>query len=179
MDAAWAPVARETAVGRPAAVGRVIGDENTGVTGAGGRRGALCWVGGLEKFTAGAGPCGEALVAVVAVLLNVAGAGRLLGWVVGCCGRLGCENVGMGAGLVGAGTGVTGCDLLLNVCAPTVPAGADSGVCVVGLLLNATGPGRGGRDDAGRGVLGRPPAAETGRAELDAVPAPVVVFPGC
>jgi hypothetical protein len=172
-------VARGAAVGRRAAVGRCAfegggADEYTGVTGAGGRRGALCGGCGAENITAGGGPAGVGLVGVGAALLNAAGAGGPLGRVVVGCAGLGCENGAAGAGPVGAVTGAAGCGAWLNVGAPLVPAGADSGVCVVGALLKATGAVGDGRV-AGRGVPGRLPGREIGRAVLVGAPLLAVV----
>src|SRR5213080_3557582 len=56
------------------------GAENTGVTGAGGRFGAVCGRGAAENVAAGTGPvAGRLGVAGVGALLNAAGAGRPAG----------------------------------------------------------------------------------------------------
>jgi hypothetical protein len=84
------PGERAVVVRRRAAVGRGFGvggaEENTGVTGAGGRRGALCAGCGAENVAAGGGPAGVrfgAAGAAGAALLNATGAGRPPGRVAG------------------------------------------------------------------------------------------------
>src|SRR6266511_1132232 len=62
----------------PPSAGRA-GAENTGVTGAGGRFGAVCGRDAAEKLAAGAAPAGRLDAAGAAALLNCTGAGRPAG----------------------------------------------------------------------------------------------------
>lgn len=121
-----------------AAVGRVAGvaprpgeagtDENTGVTGAGGRRGALCGVGAAENLTPGAGALSARLGVAGAASLNATRAAGPAGDGRGVSGGDGWENCAVGTAPLGDGDGDAGDGALLNVGAPVVPAGDGSGV---------------------------------------------------
>jgi hypothetical protein len=50
-----------------------VAEENTGVTGAGGRRGALCSTGAVENVATGGGPAGARLDAAWVALPNGTG----------------------------------------------------------------------------------------------------------
>src|SRR5947199_4780972 len=138
------------------------GAENTGVTGAGGRFGAVCGRGAAENAAGGTGPvAGRLGVAGVGALLNAADAGRPAG-AGEAAGAGWWENrAGGNARPAAAVAGVAGAGALLNAGAPAVPAGEGSGVWAAGALLNAAGPTGAG---AGRG---RPcPACRGGRGGL-------------
>ncbi|MEU8660999.1 hypothetical protein [Actinoplanes philippinensis] len=172
LGAACGSAARRAAVGRfagaffvapwPVAGFEVFGElgraagalENTGVTGAGGRRGAVC-VSAEENVAAGGGPVGDGLDGGVVLLLKAGFPAGVLGRAVLGPGVDGWENDAAGAGPDGAGPGVAGCAGLLNVGGPLAPAGAGSGVWAAGAWLNCTGAAVPGRDLAGDGATRR------------------------
>ena len=140
---AGVPGVRFAAVGR----GRAGAAEKAGVTGAGGRFGALWARGAAENTAAGAlvDPAVElaAGAEVIGGWLNgtALGGGEALtaGCVLGAA-----ENTAGGAAPGGASRGVAAGPVWLNAGADAVPAGCGRGVWVAGARFAAVGRGRAG-----------------------------------
>jgi hypothetical protein len=174
------PVGDERA-GLRAAVTGGGASEKTGVTGAGGRFGALCGTG--AEVNTGAAVGAELRCAAGLGELPGAGVGAVAGVAFGAwlntTGPAGPGTAGDTTGSAGLekpmlvlprgpGSGLAADGRLLNSGPAVVPAGTARGVCVTGAWVKATGPATPRGRGAGRGRRG-------GRGRFGAVRAAVVV----